>query len=193
MSQPPTAVAGVPGDGKVTVSWTAPADDGGSPVLDYTATASPGGAACTTTSTSCVVSGLTNGTGYTFTVTARNAIGVSAPSAPSAPVIPQGRDAGEQGDRGQGRGAKGHGQDHLETGANRHVLPGADLEAGRQEVQGMEDHQQTGVQSQGAARVRSIASRLPPSEPGAADRSPRSGSKASSPIIHTVLPNRSDH
>ena len=84
--QPPTAVAGVAGDAKVTVSWTAPADDGGSPVLEYVATAIPGGASCTTSSTSCVVSGLANGTGYTFTVTARNAIGISAPSAPSAPV-----------------------------------------------------------------------------------------------------------
>ena len=79
---------GWPGTAKVTVSWTAPADDGGSPVLEYVATAIPGGATCTTSSTSCVVSGLTNGTGYTFTVTARNAIGISTPSAPSAPVTP---------------------------------------------------------------------------------------------------------
>ncbi len=70
------------------MAWSAPADDGGSPVLDYTVTAIPGGASCTTSSTACVVSGLANGTAYTFTVTARNAIGTSAPSAPSAPVIP---------------------------------------------------------------------------------------------------------
>ena len=86
--QPPTAVTGVPGNGQATVSWTAPGDDGGSPVIDYTVTAIPGGASCTTSSASCVVSGLTNGTGYTFTVTARNAIGASTPSAPSAPVTP---------------------------------------------------------------------------------------------------------
>jgi alpha-tubulin suppressor-like RCC1 family protein len=86
--QPPTAVAGVAGDAKVTVSWSAPADDGGSPVLDYVPIATPGGATCTTSATSCIVSGLTNGTAYTFTVTARNAQGVSAPSAPSAPVTP---------------------------------------------------------------------------------------------------------
>jgi hypothetical protein len=86
--QPPTAVFGVAGDGQVTVSWTAPADDGGSPIQTYTATAAPGGAACTTASTSCVVTGLTNGTGYTFTVTATNAVGTSAPSAPSGPVTP---------------------------------------------------------------------------------------------------------
>jgi len=86
--QPPAGVAGVPGDGHVDVSWTPPGDDGGSPMLDYTATADPGGATCTSTGTSCVVSGLANGTAYSFTVTARNAIGVSVPSQASALVIP---------------------------------------------------------------------------------------------------------
>ena len=63
--QPPTSVSGVPGDGQVTVSWAAPADDGGSPVLDYVASAIPSGASCTATGTSCVVSGLANGTATT--------------------------------------------------------------------------------------------------------------------------------
>jgi hypothetical protein len=86
--QPPAGVVGVPGDGQVGVSWTPPTDDGGSPLLDYTATAYPGGAACTSSGTSCEVSGLTNGTAYSFTVTARNAIGVSVPSQASALVTP---------------------------------------------------------------------------------------------------------
>jgi DNA-binding beta-propeller fold protein YncE len=86
---PPTAVTGIAGDGSVTVSWDPPGIDGGSPITGYTVTASPGGATCTTTGqTSCVVTGLANGTGYTFTVTARNAEGTSSPSSPSGTVTP---------------------------------------------------------------------------------------------------------
>jgi hypothetical protein len=85
---PPNSAAAAPGNGAATVSWNPPADDGGSPVLEYMAAAVPGGATCTTAATTCTVPGLANGTAYTFTVTARNAIGTSSPSAPSAPVIP---------------------------------------------------------------------------------------------------------
>ncbi len=84
--KPPASVAAVPGTGTATVSWTAPVDNGGSPVMEYVATAVPGAATCTTAGTSCTVPGLSRGTAYTFTVTARNAIGTSPPSAPSAPV-----------------------------------------------------------------------------------------------------------
>ena len=69
------------GDSQVTVSWTAPADDGGKPVTGYAVSASPDGATCVTASTSCVVSGLANGTEYTFTVVATNTNGDSAASA----------------------------------------------------------------------------------------------------------------
>jgi ELWxxDGT repeat protein len=85
----PTGVNGVAGDRRATVSWTAPADDGGGPVVGYTVTASPGGATCTTTgATSCAVTGLANGTSYTFTVVASTASRRSEPSSASAPVTP---------------------------------------------------------------------------------------------------------
>ena len=85
----PTGVVGVAGDGEVAVSWTAPASDGGSAITEYTVTASPDGATCTTTGDlTCTVTDLTNGTPYTFTVTATNDVGTSEPSEPSAPVTP---------------------------------------------------------------------------------------------------------
>ena len=87
----PTGVAGFAGNSQVTVSWTAPASDGGSPITGYTVTSAPGGATCVTTGAlSCVVTGLTNGTAYTFTVTATNAVGTGPASDPSTPVTPVG-------------------------------------------------------------------------------------------------------
>ena len=83
----PTAVSATSGDHrKSTVSWTAPVDDGVSLVTSYTVIANPGSRTCSTSSTSCIVSGLNNGTSYTFTVTATNSAGTSDPSAASAPV-----------------------------------------------------------------------------------------------------------
>ena len=86
----PTAVTAVPGDATVSLSWTAPANTGGASILSYTATASPGGATCATTgATTCLVTGLRNGTSYTFTVTATNIAGTSAASAASTKATPR--------------------------------------------------------------------------------------------------------
>lgn len=81
----PTAVAG---DAAVSVTVTR-ASTGGSPA-SYLVTAAPGGATCTITApaTECMVTGLTNGTSYTFTATATNGTGTSSSSPLSNSVIP---------------------------------------------------------------------------------------------------------
>lgn len=83
----PTDVSAEPGDASAVVSWSG---TGGFDGLVYTATASPGGQTCTAThpDTSCTVSGLTNGTAYTFVVTSESSGGVSGDSAASLAVTP---------------------------------------------------------------------------------------------------------
>ena len=76
--------------GEATVPFTAPSSDGGSAITSYTATSSPGdftGTISQSGSGSIIVSGLTSGTAYTFTVTATNAIGTSLASAVSNSVV----------------------------------------------------------------------------------------------------------
>jgi Fibronectin type III domain len=79
------------GDGSATVTWSAPASNGNSAITGYTVTASPGGASATAagSATSVVVPGLTNGTAYTFKVTASNGVGPSGVSAASNAVTPE--------------------------------------------------------------------------------------------------------
>lgn len=86
----PIGVTAIAGNGQATVSWSAPASNGGSPITGYTVTSSPGGFTGTTSGTTRTISGLTNGTEYTFTVTATNAVGTGAASSPSAGVTPVG-------------------------------------------------------------------------------------------------------
>ena len=69
-----------------TVSFTAPASDGGGVITSYTATSSPGNITGTVSqagSGSIVVTGLTTGVTYTFTVKATNSAGSSSASAAS--------------------------------------------------------------------------------------------------------------
>jgi len=87
----PTIGTATAGDTQATVSFTAPSSNGGSAITSYTATSNPGGITGTISqsgSGSITVTGLTNETAYTFTVTATNAIGTSAASDASSSVTP---------------------------------------------------------------------------------------------------------
>lgn len=84
----PSDVTAIAQDGLAIVSFMSPGSDGGSPITNYTVTASPGGVIATGQSSPIVITGLTDYTQYTFTVTDDNAFGTSAPSAPSAAVTP---------------------------------------------------------------------------------------------------------
>jgi uncharacterized repeat protein (TIGR01451 family) len=89
----PTNVSAVAGDSSAQVAWTGSASDGGSPITGYTVTALVGGTPSLTANacancTGVDVSGLSNGTTYTFTVHATNAVGNSAESAQSNAVTP---------------------------------------------------------------------------------------------------------
>ena len=84
----PTIGTATPGNAQATVSFTAPASNGGSAITLYTVTSSTGGKTGTGTASPITVTGLTNGTAYTFTVTATNVIGTGAASAASNSVTP---------------------------------------------------------------------------------------------------------
>ncbi|MBZ7926418.1 fibronectin type III domain-containing protein [Ensifer adhaerens] len=85
---PPLIGGATAGDTQATITFTAPASDGGAAVRDYTVTVNPGGATFTASSSPIIATALSNGATYTFTVTANNAVGMSAPSAASNAVTP---------------------------------------------------------------------------------------------------------
>ncbi len=87
----PTNVSASPASNEAQLSWTAPAN-GGSAITGYTITVTPSSGPSTTvpvntaSATSDVVTGLTDGTSYTFTVAAINAIGTGPASSASNAV-----------------------------------------------------------------------------------------------------------
>ncbi len=84
----PTAVTAVAGLLRAVVSWKAPTETGGG-ITGYTATASPGGASCTTTGAlTCTVTGLLNTKAYTITVVARSAGSAGTASSATTAVRP---------------------------------------------------------------------------------------------------------
>lgn len=88
---PPSApldVNAAAGDHAATVSWSAPAASGSFPVSNYQVTSSPSGGTCVAATMSCEITGLSNGTSYTFTVRALNGAGWGDWSVPSQAVTP---------------------------------------------------------------------------------------------------------
>lgn len=98
----PTVVGGTAGNTQVTVTWTAPAANGGSALTDYSVTVYDGGGGAPTGVTGATTrtvgsptptlafTGLTNGTAYTFRVAAVNGVGTGPQSALSGPRTPTG-------------------------------------------------------------------------------------------------------
>jgi hypothetical protein len=131
--QPTIGTATQTGQTTATVTFTAPAYDGNSPIVQYIATSSPGNVTGTLNqagSGTITVSGLTAGTNYTFTVKAVNAAGQSvasvasnqittAPATPSSVeyLIVAGGGGGGHG-RGGGGGAGGYRTSTLSVSAN---------------------------------------------------------------------------
>ncbi len=84
----PTNVVATASDAEASVAFTIPSSNGGSTITGYTVTSTPGNITGTGTSSPIVVTGLTNGTSYTFTVIATNSIGNSTASSASIAVSP---------------------------------------------------------------------------------------------------------
>ena len=87
-----TAVAIITSGG-VRVSWDPPVSNGGSPLVEYVVSTSPGATTVVVPAPTAdaVLTALTNGVTYTFTVRAKNVHGGGALSDPSNPATPIGR------------------------------------------------------------------------------------------------------
>ena len=85
----PTLLSVAAGDQQVTVTWSPAQPEEGVPITGYEITTFYHGTMTVDpAATSAVVSGLTDGEGYFFTVSALTATGVGPPSAASLPVVP---------------------------------------------------------------------------------------------------------
>jgi hypothetical protein len=84
----PTIGTATGGNASASVTFTAPANVGGSAITAYTVVSSPSGITGTGASSPVTVSGLSNGTAYTFKVFANNSYGPSVLSAASNSVTP---------------------------------------------------------------------------------------------------------
>lgn len=85
----PTGVQGTGASESAQVTWNPPSSDGGAPITHYEVRSVPGDhtAVVEGSLTTATVSGLTNGSSYTFTVRAGNSAGLGAESTASSPVV----------------------------------------------------------------------------------------------------------
>ncbi len=83
----PGTPGGTGGNGTVELSWT-PAAPNGAPVTQYEVMAEPSIGVFSCATTTCTITGLTNGTAYRFQVAARNTAGLGDPSALSTAITP---------------------------------------------------------------------------------------------------------
>ena len=89
----PTGVSGTPGNEEITLSWTAPSSDGGDSITGYRVEYTPSGGSASFVNTGSslalyTVSGLSNGTSYTFRVAAITAVGTGPYSSASSSLSP---------------------------------------------------------------------------------------------------------
>ena len=129
----PAKPAATAGNGEVTLTWAAPADNG-SPIVGYkieqtspstTTIQSNTGS----TATSYTVQGLTNGTAYKFSVAAINGVGLGYMSPSSDAVTPEVPDDGG-GDDGGGPSDMSKACDNLPANVTCLVIGGGNLESG---------------------------------------------------------------
>ncbi|MGC9194339.1 MAG: fibronectin type III domain-containing protein [Syntrophobacteraceae bacterium] len=84
----PTIVAVAPGNSQALVNFKLPANDGGKPITGCSVVSNPGGITVTRPGSPITVSNLENGTTYTFTVKAENAVGTGPSSQISGSITP---------------------------------------------------------------------------------------------------------
>jgi titin len=83
----PPSVTGAPGNGEVRLSW-GQGSTGQTAITGYTVTISPGGATQSCSGSPCLITGLTNGTAYNFSVTATNSNGTGPAGTTTSSTTP---------------------------------------------------------------------------------------------------------